>query len=289
MAAIISTAASSLATICVVGATRYFPPILAAGLGACIGGLILFLYAKSTEKALSLRKMSWSQLRALAKIVFLRGFLGGALLIYGFSLTTGIKAVFLTKIEPYFVMLWVWLLRDKRPDLRHLIWLCVHIFGAMMLSGVDPITGVFSAQIGDGLIILAMLVLSYTYLEGLRISRSIGSNYSAAITSFFGGCLLMLLAFVVGQISFANVTSTAWAYFIGYLILYHVIALSFWFHALSVVPGWLVSALRALGPLFGAPVAWFLLGDSLTLSQMLGGFLVITTSFGLARMAAGSQ
>jgi drug/metabolite transporter (DMT)-like permease len=60
--------------------------------------------------------------------------------------------------------------------------------------------------------------------------------------------------------------------------MFYVFAAPLWFFALRSVPHWIVSALRACGPLAGAPAAYILLGEKLDWVQMIGGIVIIVTS-----------
>jgi len=53
--------------------------------------------------------------------------------------------------------------------------------------------------------------------------------------------------------------------------------------ATKTVKGWIVSTLRYVGPILGAPVAYFLLKETLTLNQIFGAAIVVATSFLIVR------
>ena len=59
--------------------------------------------------------------------------------------------------------------------------------------------------------------------------------------------------------------------------------MTMWLASLKSVKGWIVSALRAIGPIAGVPVAWLLFGEILTPIQILGGIIVLITSVVIAK------
>ena len=66
-------------------------------------------------------------------------------------------------------------------------------------------------------------------------------------------------------------------------MLYSLASQALWYASLKTVQGWMVSALRALGPLLAAPVAFFLFGETLEPMQLVGAAIVLLTSLLMAR------
>ncbi len=73
----------------------------------------------------------------LLKIVLCRAIISNLVFTVGLAYTTGVEAVFLTKMEPYLVIFWSWVLDHKRPSGNHLALLLVHVFGAILLAVGD--------------------------------------------------------------------------------------------------------------------------------------------------------
>ena len=65
--------------------------------------------------------------------------------------------------------------------------------------------------------------------------------------------------------------------------MFQVIGLTLWFVALKFMQGWIVSALRAVGPVIAAPFAFLFFGQSLSCFQVGGAVLVLATSALIAR------
>ena len=72
------------------------------------------------------------------------------------------------------------------------------------------------------------------------------------------------------------------------MILFDVFALSFWYISLKHLDSWVVSSLRAMGPVIAAPYAYFVFNQSLSLFQIIGAVLVLLTS-GLIVVAHGRE
>lgn len=215
-------------------------------------------------------------------MTLLRPLLGQLILVYGLSLTTGIKAIFFTKSEPYFVLFWHWLLKREKVKPKYLILLLFHIVGAVILSTGGKFI-LNKPQVGDLLIILAIGFFSLSYSYGKILANNIGPQASNAITLGIAGIFLLPLTLIFNPFPFPSQHPTGWLYLLIWVLLFNVIGLTFWFSSLKSVAPWIVSALRSIGPLVGAPVAYFVFGESLSFLQTLGGAIVLFTSFLIAR------
>ena len=74
------------------------------------------------------------------------------------------------------------------------------------------------------------------------------------------------------------VSDIGWIYLLSYVVLFNVIGLTLWYFSLKTVRPWIVSALRSIGPLAGAPIAFLLFGEILSTVQILGAFIVLASS-----------
>ncbi|MBI2547128.1 MAG: DMT family transporter [Candidatus Aenigmarchaeota archaeon] len=279
--AILSPFFSSIATILQSGATRHLHPLIIASMGGILGSLLLFIVILLTGEKINLTEIR-KNLKNISLMTLLRPLAGTTIFVYGLSITEGIKAIFFTKAEPYFVLLWHWLLKKERVNPSHLILLAIHLAGAVILS-TGGILKFGKAQFGDMLVILAMGFFSLSYIYGSKLSTRLGSKISNAITLGLGGIILFPLMLIFAPVVQTLNETIGWTYFISYVILFNVVGLTMWFASLKTVKGWIVSALRSLGPIIGAPFAWLLLGETLSVVQIIGGSIVLVTSALIAR------
>ena len=279
--AILSPILSSIATIFQSGASKLLTPVFIASVGSIIGGIILFFILLITGKLPSVQKIKENKFD-LTSMTVLRFILGALIFAWALSLTTGIKAIFFTKVEPYFVLLWFWLIQKGEVKKIHVLLLGVHIIGAILLSS-GGILEFGIGQLGDVLVIIAMGLFSLSYIPGQRLSSNMGARQSSLITMGVGGLVILPFAILFAPVTSWNVFSIGWTYMLAWIILFNVIALTMWFASLKSVKGWMVSALRAIGPIAGAPVAWLLLGEILTPLQIIGGAIVLFTSVMIAK------
>lgn len=280
--AIVSSVLSSCAAVFQTYATKELSPWCVASFGNLLGGALIVCFVAipragaPAHARLGAQSMK-SVMGPLVMFVLLRGICGGILFNLGLSYTIAIKAVFLTKAEPYFVLFWDWLLDGKRIPRRHLLLLLLHLLGAAALSGVTADIGI--GQLGDLLLLISVCLSALTYRFGATLSHQFGSLRTSAILQICSGLLLLPLPLLLTpeqSLSFQH--PWAWGYLAAYVILFSVLGLTLWLVAIRTVDLWIVSALRATGPLVAAPLAWILFGEELSLVQITGGIVVILTS-----------
>lgn len=274
--AILSPIFSSIATIFLSGVSKTFATLAVVSFGAILGGSIIFLLLFLTKSKFSIRDLKKVK-KDLAKMVFLRQLLGQALLVLGISLTSAIKAIFFTKTEPYFVLLFHWLVKKEKILKHQIVLLAANLFGALLLSTGGKFEAFGKAQFGDLLIVLAMACLAYSYFYGKKLSLKLGATAANAFALIIAGLVLFpLVLFTTPMSSLANYTG--WVYLLGYVITFNVIGLTLWYASLKTVKSWVVSTLRSVGPIVGAPLAYFIFGDVLNLVQIVGVAIILVTS-----------
>lgn len=279
MAAVLSPFFSSVSTIFKSEAARDLSPLIVVSFGGIIGSIILFAIAALRKEKISV-KLIKSNLRDLSLLVVLRFIIGEVVMTYGLANTFAIKAIFFTKIEPFFVLILAWFILKEKIRGKYLVLLTIHIFGAILLST----GGLFlMPHLGDLLIIFAMLCFAASYVSGKKIAHNIGSTLGSAIPMGIASLILFPFALFSSYPHLSSYSSKGWEFLLIYVILFNVIALSLWFYSLKAVKGWIVSALRYLGPIFGAPVAYFFFGQTLVLTQIVGACIIIATSLLIAR------
>jgi drug/metabolite transporter (DMT)-like permease len=282
LCAVVSALLSGIATVCLTVATRQMSVLLVTSMSSILGGLVLLLLLRVLKGSLRL-DLLWLQRRLVLRIALLRAVLGALLFVWGVSYTEASKALLFTKMEPYFVLFWGWLLRNERVQRQELLLLVVHIFGAIILSTGGKISALGTAQVGDLLILGSLCVSGYSYPDAKRLGASVGGALSSASTSLLGGVVILVLALLLNPAEPWQSPAQAWLYLSLHALFFFVLSLPLWYIALQQVQGWMVSALRAVGPLAGLPAAYLLLGEVLTAVQVIGALLVLATSAAIGR------
>ena len=266
MAAVLSPFFSSVSTIFKSEAAKDLTPLIVVSFGGIIGSLILFAIAALRKEKIS-RKLINNNLKDLSLLVILRFMVGELAMTYGLANTSAIKAIFFTKIEPFFVLILAWFILKEKIKAKYLLLLIINLFGAILLST----GGLFLVpHLGDLLIIFSMFCFAATYISGKRISHSVGSTLGSAIPMGIASLMLFPFAIFSSDQNLFSYSSKGWEFLLVYVVLFNVLALTLWYYSLKEVKGWIVSALRYLGPILGAPVAYFLFGQTLNFNQIIG-------------------
>lgn len=276
--AILSPFFSSVATIFKTGAAKNLSPLIVIVVGGIIGSIILFFLYKLFRQKINFQKIKANR-KDIILVFLLRSLLGELFLTFGLSQTNAIKAIFFTKIEPYFVLIFAWVFIKEKVQPKHLFLLLIHLIGAIILSTGGNISIFNKAQIGDLFIIIAMALFASSYNYGKRLAHNVGSIYSNALTMGMASLILLPFLLFFSPPTKLNFQSQGWIYLFMYVLLFNVLGLTLWYASLKTVKGWIVSALRYVGPILGAPIAYFLFGETLSLLQIFGAAIIIITSF----------
>lgn len=280
--AILSPLFSSIATIFKTGAVKNLTPLVVIVVGGIIGSIILFFLSKLFREKIYFQKLKANR-KDLLFALLLRSLLGELFLTFGLSQTSAIKAIFFTKIEPYFVLILAWIFLKEKVQPKHFFLLLIHLIGAIILSTGGNINIVGKAQIGDLFIIIAMALFASSYNYGKRLTHNVGSIYSNALTMGMASLILLPFLLFFSAPTKLDLQPQGWIYLFVYVVLFNVLGLTLWYSSLKTVKGWIVSSLRYVGPILGAPVAYFLLGETLSLTQIFGAAIIIVTSYLIVR------
>ena len=185
--------------------------------------------------------------------------------------------MFFTKLEPYFVLFFSWLLLRYPIRAWQLALLAIHLFGAWILSTNGQLT-FDQAHLGDLMVVAAVGVISLSYAPAARLSKALGPVQANAMIMLCGGLVVLPFALLVTPTAPWNLALQGWKYLLITVLIFHVFGLSLWYSSLRTVEGWVVSALRAVGPVVAAPVGFLFFGQTLTALQISGALLVLITS-----------
>lgn len=251
-------------------------------IGGLIGSIILFGVASLFREKLTFGKIK-SNWKDFVFILLFRNLFGELLFTFGLAQTEAVKAIFFTKIEPFFVLIIAWFTLKEKVTGRDIFLLIIHLIGAILLSTGGNINIVRNAQLGDLMVILAMGFFALSYTFGKRLAHNVGSISGNAISMGMASILLLPFVFLFSPLSMRTSQSHGWLYLIIYVLLFNVISLTLWYMSLKTVKGWIVSALRYIGPVLGIPVAYILFAERLNSTQVFGAMIIIITSFLMVR------
>lgn len=277
-ALLLASALSSLGWIYEGEAVARLEPLAVTCVSVLGGGLILLCLARFRQ---GLSADAFTVIRSPGFLFFsaCRSAVIPLLFCYCLTLTSSTKTMFLTKIEPYIVLLIQVIWYNHRTSPKHLALLAVHIGGAVLLSTGGVLT-LSLDTLGDLLVFIAITGNAVLYAPSQSFSRRIGSTYAAGFSQMFGGMMLLpfFIFFSTDSLQLTEAHKLGWYYTLLTVLVFYVVSTGLWFSSIRHVPSWLASALRSFGPLFAAPIAWIWFDKPLSEPQTFGACLVVVTS-----------
>ncbi len=251
-------------------------PVICAS--SVVGGACLVALGYGAGRS-SLRGILPSVTPSFVAYSILRSAVLSLLFGYCLTLTSSTKTMFLTKIEPYIVLLIQIVFYGHTTTAAHLLLLLVHLAGAVVLSTGGSL--VFSTDtFGDLLILVAVTGNAALYGPSQRYAQRMGALYASGASQLIGGISLIPFLLFISPDSYLGTSEhvVGWYYTLATVAVFYVLSTALWFFSLKEVPAWLASALRCVGPVIAAPIAWLFFNQGLTLLQTCGALVVVATS-----------
>lgn len=197
-------------------AIQDIPPLLMSGSRFAMAGIVLLFLSKlfggNKTTAIQLKNA------ATLGIMFLAIGTGGMVWAEQY-ISSGMVAL-MAAIQPLFILLLMWQLYGKKPNLAGVLGTLLGMAGMVFLVGQDQFIGGEKTMLGLGIILISILSWG---IASVRLSKTdMPSNKleSAAVQMLAGGGLLLLVSGLTGEAShfqWANVTERggwSWIYLV---------------------------------------------------------------------------
>lgn len=209
-------------------------------------------------------------------IVILAGlFLGLHFLFWMESLvyTSVASSMVILSLQPLFVMIGSYFLFKEQANLLTVLCLIVALLGSIIIAWGD--IGISKeALIGDGLSLIGTFFVSAYLLAGQKVSRKIDANVYSIIVFFIGGTV-MLIYNLFNHYSLMEYDSSEWTYFLLLAIIPTIFG-QYIFNLLLKSIGATTVSVGIIGePVLAIILAYLLLGETISLSQFLGGLMTL--------------
>lgn len=209
-------------------------------------------------------------------LLFISGlFLGLHFLFWMGSLkhTTVASSMILTSLEPVFVMIGSYFIFKEKISFIGILSIIIAITGSIIIASGD-INLSSMALYGDLLSILGTFAVSIHMLAGQDLCRKIPPSIYSFFVFLIGGLVLFIYNIIKG-ISLTNYSSNEWLIFFLLALIPNVLGHALFNWLLKFVDVTTIS-MSMLGEPIGAIIlAYFLLGENTTMSQIIGGLLAI--------------
>ena len=211
------------------------------------------------------------------KLMVLAGFcFAGDLAFWHWSilLTSVANAVLLANVAPIFVTLAAWLIYRRLPSGHFLGGLMAALAGMFLLLQGDFHSG-GGALRGDALGVVTAIFYAGYQLTVTRVRATVSTARLMAVSATVVALILLPIALVSGE-RFMPVSAHGWLLLVGLALISHVIGQSLIAFALAHLPGTFASVALLVQAVIAAALAWILLGETLTVLAIIGGFMVLT-------------
>jgi drug/metabolite transporter (DMT)-like permease len=249
------------------------PALSIAGFGSLLAvPFLMGLYALS-GKRVKYKDILVKTPKPFFEVLLSRGIIGEILIIWGFTLTSAIKSILLLRLEPIFVLLWSVLLLKEKPTAAKFGLMSLLVLGTLFV--VNPGDKVSALNLGDGLIILSLLVLSYGYVPTLKVVQKANPEGLNVLTSLIGGLVLSAVSFAIyGSDALPRNWSQVGA-ITAYTMTFFVFGCTLYFYAFKTIKPWIISSLLSLEVVFGLALALSMAGEQISFSQASGAAIML--------------
>jgi drug/metabolite transporter (DMT)-like permease len=256
--------------------TKTIGPLTTLAYVQTIGGIFLIALALLTNQKIEVRKLFSKYKKETIEIILTRNILGQVFIFYGFSLTVAIKAGFLTRFEPIFVAILGFIFLGEKIRKRGITAILVLIAGAVLLSVQGNFSQIGGANLGDILVVLAMVFTAYSFIPARKI-KDVNSITITAVSSLIGGAIIFLML----PITNSNIIVTSlesWALIIGMAFMFNTVALYLYYIALKTTKAWVVASVISVQAVVSAALAYLFLNQTLSTLQIIGALIVMGAS-----------
>jgi len=251
------------------------PPLVIAAYRLCLASLIIvpMAWARSGDE---LRSLSWQNITmALLSGVFLALHFG--LWITSLSYTSVTTSVVLVTANPIFVAIASYFLFQEKLRKQTVLGIVISLIGSVLIGygnwslGPSPLFGGILALLG------ALAVAGYL-LIGRRLRQSIGL-LSYASLAYSSAAVFLLLSTLAFGYSLVGYSTTTYVMFVLLAVVPQLIGHSSLNWSLRFVPATLVTIAVLGEPVVATALAFLILNEAPTLSEIGGGILILVGIF----------
>ncbi len=245
-----------------------------AGYRFVLAGLLLLVFAASTQRPLRLR--GWTQVRQIITLGLAQTTLQYIFFYIGLAYTTGVKGSIMNATGTFFsVLLAHFIYKNDRLSWNKALGCVVGFAGVMVVNFNHDLLDFHFTLLGEGFVVIAAFILSAGAIYGKKISQDMDSVVLTGYQLTVGGLVLTAGGFAFGG-SLTGFTLQSSALLL-YLVLLSSVAFALWTILLKYNRVGEVTVFNFLIPVFGAILSAIFLGESiLELKYMVALVLVCT-------------
>ncbi len=256
-------------------AIQDIPPLLMSGSRFALAGIVLFFLSQFFGGSKT-TPAQWKNAATLG-IMFLAVGTGGMVWSEQF-ISSGMVAL-MAAIQPLFILLLMWQLHGKKPNLAGVLGTFLGMIGMTFLVGQDQFIGGEKTMLGLGIILISILSWG---IASVRLSKTDMPNnklQSAAIQMLAGGSVLLLVSVISGEafkFQWSNVTDRGGFSWIYLVIFGSIISFSAFNYLLVKSTPDKVATANYINPVVAMFLGWFLADEIITGQSLIAAVLMLT-------------
>lgn len=260
-------------------------PILVGVLRMAIAGCVLLAVVAVSERSPWLPWRDWPRMLVVGGLGI---GVNAILLLEGLARTSVSNSALILTTSPIFSMAMAVAIGQERLVRRRLAGVLLSLLGVALLIRSDAARGVGEDFVGDLFLLgSAMTWAAYSVL-GAKLYRAHGSAKPTAYSLLAGAVTIGLATpLLVRSWDLGHVGPVAWAGLLYAAIMASVVGLTLWNHGVRRVGATQTMVYTYLAPLLAIASAAALLGERLSLAQVVGGVIVLA-GLTLSASARGS-
>ncbi|MHB1683467.1 MAG: DMT family transporter [Bacilli bacterium] len=246
------------------------PAFLLNGVRWTVSAALLLLLMSASGKRIPYRAR-WRELLLLG---FIGMFVFSTLTYLGLHTVPAAQAGMISGALPAGILLLSVLLLHERPSPLAWSGMALSILGVAVLVGAGH-TGHFAFSIGDVELIAAALAWGFYTVLGKRFSHSMDALTMTAGAALFGAIPSLAAGLLLTPLSAVHMTPAAWAALLYVSTAASVIAYFVWTAGVNLTGASRSAPFINLLPVWTVVLGFLLLGERLTLSEYLGGAIIV--------------
>ena len=255
-------------------AVAEFDPLLAGLLRTLIGGLVAAPIIAAMGWPLPKDRLGKALLivsAAAGLIVF------PVLFSFGQRQTSAMHAGMILAALPVFTGSYAALFERRWPSRRWLFGCGLALIGEIALIALRGGTGGTAGIVGDGLVLIAALIVASGYVAGGRLGQL---GYRAIATTFWGIALAAVVVapvagFVVVRDGWPDAGPVAWGAILWLAVVTSIVGYVGWYWALAQGGIARIGTIQFFQPISGLILASILLGERMTLPLLASSVLIL--------------
>jgi drug/metabolite transporter (DMT)-like permease len=187
--------------------------------------------------------------------------------------TSVASSTVLVTLQPIFALIGTYFFFKERATLKAILATVIAIAGSVMIAWGDfKVSG--AALYGDILALIACALVTGYFLFGQQVRKQLSLMTYTMVVYTVSTVVLFFYVFATGD-SFTSYGSNEWLMFLLLAIVPNLLGHNLFNWAIKYVSTNIISISILFEPIGAAILAYFVFGESLTLTQGIGGFIVI--------------